>query len=63
MSEGIRNCYYCGQYISGQSHTCNTSDYTKGHMVNENSVKVPQRELTEDRLKLGFAMLSDNYED
>jgi len=57
-----RQCYFCGKVIYGQSHTCNTSEYTKRHSYKERT-PIMHRELLIDRLKLGFAMMKDGYED
>ena len=57
-----RLCYYCGEAINGQSHTCNVSDCDKLHR-HPNRTPIMHREYLIDRLKLGFAMMRDDYED
>jgi hypothetical protein len=57
-----RICYACGKYVF-ERHTCNASEYTKRHATDRTSFPIPDRQNENDRLKLGFAMMRDDYED
>jgi len=55
------SCPYCGK-LNLKGHTCNASRYDKLYCFKNNREPVPTSH-RDDRYRIGFAMLSDDYED